>query len=180
MKTNYDKLFNKTNELKLEITKTNHVDLSTFGTWAVLKCGKYTKTICPDINSELNAMINIINSKEINLESYNMFLSNSITLDNLNSDSRVFTIGEIKSSGVLFMKMPVDCVYPFDDFDKKYSISAKSDFYESFDDIRLSDYAYIYTLGNCIRDTKHGYKVRGITKTDFQEILDEQENKTSN
>lgn len=179
MKTNYKKLFNNSNELNLEITKINHVDFYTFGTWAILKCGKYSKTICPDINSELSTMIAIINSKEINLENYNNFLSKSIELDHLETDSRVFTIGEIKSSGVLFMKGPTDLVYPFDDFDKKYTIEAMGTFYESFDDIRLSDYAYIYTLGNCIKDTKHGYRIRGVTKKAFQAILDEQENKTS-
>lgn len=161
----------------IEITKLKHDDFTCFGAYALLKYGNYTKSVEGDLASAIIELQYILKSKETNLENYNKFLSNSL-FQGLNPNTgKVYTLGEIKSSGVLFMLKAVDLAYPSDNLDFSVQIIAKTYHYESFDDIKLSEFAYIYTMVNNKQDD--GYSVRGVKKETFQELLNEQENKTS-
>lgn len=162
----------------IEITSLKHKDFTFLGAYALLKYGNYTKVVECDLSSTIIKLHDILKSKETNLENYNKFLSNSL-FHGLNPNTgKVYTLGEIKSSGVLFINNAVDLVYPSDNLDFSVQVIAKNYHYGSFDDIKLSEFAYIYTIVN--NKPYDGYSVRGVKKETFQELLNEKENKNSN
>lgn len=166
MNTNYDKLFKLANNT-IEITKNEC--LGDFNqNFATLKCGKYYIGLTiNDLSHFLNKMSIRLRKKEVNLENYNNFLSLSLQ-NGLEYNSRIFNFSEIKASGALFMAGPTDLAFPFDDLDKKVDLIARTYSYDSFDEIRLNEYAYLYTISN---RGEGEYRVRGVKKEVFNETM---------
>lgn len=156
MRSIYKKLLNIANADKIEIIPNTNNDSA----YALLKCGQYTLPMFSSFDVEVKAMFEAIETMCITLERYIVFLKKS--LESGDSDN-MFSFKDFKDVGTLIMTSPTSKVHCSNNLCEYIEIVAKADHYKNFEDINLSEYAYIYTISlSNFTDASKKYTVRGV------------------
>lgn len=163
----------------LKLLKEDKIEILNTLPFSTLKCGKYTITISESgINHAILEMLMILSTKYNYLGHYANFIQRSLRNETY-SDLKLFSYDEFVNAKVYFIEKPTGVAFPFDNLDYSIQLVVMSYYYNSFDDIKLSDYEYIYTISDGYNTSGESkIVVRGVTKNDYALLVEQHKNAT--
>lgn len=168
-KSDHIKLLKLLNEDKIEILNTIP--------FPTLKCGEYTITIDENgVEKAILEMLIILSTKFNYLGHYANFIQRSLR-DEIYSDLKLFSYDEFVNAKVYFIEKPTCFAFPFNNLDYSLPLIVTPFYYDSIDEITLSDYAFIYTISEGYNlSGEEKIVVRGITKTEYEVLVEQYKN----